>query len=200
MEFNRDASEYNTPFKDSGIRYGGIFSRNNIEAWVNSITMILSIFNNPLHTFLGTGRIGLEHLHYLNKDENEMRLNFDGGDNNDGITIIDTVSGKYCFMIINDYQCEENGRKPYEILSAVEYARDFYYPVDIKKCSEYDKEIFKGEKLDAELFRRKKNLEIIEKSFEDFPVLTTKELLKIWPNYKSNLQQSNNNTVLTEKN
>ncbi len=188
LEFNRDANDYHTPFKDGGIRYGGLFSRDDVRGWVNSVTGLLSMFLHPLHKELGTGRTGIERLHYLNKDDPEMRLEFDRGDNNDGITIIDTTTGKYCFMVISQYQCEDNGRKPYEILSAVEYARDFYYPVDIEKVSDYDKERYKGKKMDAELKRRKRILAKIEKAYKDFPLLTKEELEKIWPSYSEKMQ------------
>jgi hypothetical protein len=197
LEFNRDGNEYHTPFKDGGIRYGGMFSRDDVDAWVNSVTGLLSLFNHPLHREFGTGRIGMERLHYLNKDEPNMRENFDNGDNNDGITIIDTVSGKYCFMVINSYQCEDNGRKAYEILSAVEYVRDFYYPVDPEKWSDYDKERFPAKKMDAEIKRRKAIFAKLEKAYKGFPVLTEEELVKIWPNYAPHLQQNESATVLT---
>lgn len=190
LEFNREANEYHTPFKDGGIRYGSSFSRDDTQAWVNSVTGLLSLFNHPLHKEFGTGRIGLERLHYLNKDEPNMRENFDNGDNNDGITVIDTVTGKYCFMIINSYQCVDNGRKPYEILSAVEYVRDFYYPVDPEKWSDYDKGRFPGKKMDAEIKRRKRIFDKLEKAFKDFPVLTAEELVKIWPNYSYNCSKT----------
>lgn len=196
LEFNRDSNEYHTPFKEGGIKYGGLFSRDDVDAWVNSVTGLLSVFNHPLHKEFGTGRIGLERLHYLNKHESNMRENFDNGDNNDGITIIDTVTGKYCFMVISSYQCEDNGRQPYEILSAVEYVRDFYYPVDPEKWSDYDKERFPGKKMDAEIKRRKRIFAKLEKAFKGFGVLTAEELVKIWPNYAPHVQQTEQPTVL----
>jgi hypothetical protein len=197
LEFNRDANDYNSPFKDSGIRYGGIISRDDVDAWVNSVTGLLSVFSHHLHRYVGTGRIGIERLHYLNKDESEMRENFDNGDNNDGITIIDTVSGKYCFMMLYEYQCEDKGLEPYRILSAADYVRNFYYPTDPEKWSDYDKEQFPGKKMEAEVKRRKRILARIEKEYKDFPVLTAEELVKIWPNYSAHLQQKSNSVVLS---
>ncbi len=35
-----------------------------------------------------------------------MRLNFTMGDNNDGISIIDTIERKYCLMNISNYDAE----------------------------------------------------------------------------------------------
>lgn len=190
LEFNRDATPYVTPFKRDGIKYGSI--PDDVKEWVNSVTGLVSMFIHPLHRDLGTGRIGIERVHYLNSEQPDMRNNFDHGDNNDGITIIDTVTGKYCFMVLSEYQCVNNGRKPYQILSAVEYARDFYYPTDPAFWSEYDKSRFPGKKMQAEIKRREKKFRKIEKAFRDFRLMTAEEIVDIWPNYANHC---NNETV-----
>ncbi len=40
---------------------------------------------------------------YIGKEDEGIREDFTRGDNNDGITIIDTIENKYCFMNIDTY-------------------------------------------------------------------------------------------------
>ncbi len=65
------------------------------QLWIN----LMSIFREPIIKKYGRS-YSCEHFIYLNKEEPVMRTNYTVGDNNDGITIIDCINRKYCFMNI----------------------------------------------------------------------------------------------------
>lgn len=158
---------------DSLMRYNNLFDPEYIEnnmrwmddpytAWADRVTNFMSLFTHPALDQLGVGyRYGYERIHFLNEEEPEMMSNFDNGDNNDGISIIDTINNKYCFMVIGTHQTEDINKNHllYQPLSAVEYVKTFYYP--------------------------RKQHKTLQKLFKPYEVMTHEEIEKYWPNYKS---------------
>jgi len=175
--------------REDKINYADPFSEkasNNINHndIVNSVTYTLSLHRGEFNT----GRAaGFERFWYLNKDEPYMRENCTHGDNNDGITIIDLVEMKYCFMNIYNQETDEDyesvsvlpSLKP---CSAKEYIRA-YYPKDfetIRGKKAIQKEFSDG----TSMVKIKEEIDTdneIFKAFEEFDLLTEKELEKIFP-------------------
>jgi hypothetical protein len=130
---------------------------------------------------------------YMNKSEPEMRTDFTRGDNNDGITIIDLVENKYCFMNI----CEQDlsSYKVYSLPSLTPVdARAYvtaYYGETIETHNPY---YFGNHERELITKTREEQQEIINKTieinrmvlegFDKFEVLTQAEIKKIFPKVK----------------
>ena len=96
--------------------------------------MLLQVQTNPLHP----RGVGIEKMTFLNSEciedgkydsKWDMRLNFTMGDNNDGISIIDTIERKYCLMNISTYDMEYacvNRLKSLIPSSAEDYVHAYY--------------------------------------------------------------------------
>ena len=125
---------YKNPFAKDCIVY-------NLDEWINQVMMMVQVQTNPLHP----RGIGIENMLFLNgeciDEENkynkawDIRKDFTIGDNNDGVTIIDTIKRKYCMMNIFTYDLDlEDGEEPEGIYalpsmtpcSALEYATAYY--------------------------------------------------------------------------
>lgn len=127
----------------------------------------------------------------LNEKEPEMRHFFDSGDNNDGITIIDAVTNKYCFMNINDYYLGDKeiyysaiDLEPYKPCTAKEYVETYYPSVTAKARVQYyeGKEVIKGDpKFKQHVSETKKANNDLVKRFKNFELLTEEEIKKIFP-------------------
>jgi len=139
--------------------------------FVDFHTFVLSIVTNP---WKYTRDTVLEGFRFLNLCEPEMRNSFNGGDNNDGICIVDCIEGKYAFMSI--YGCESKVSIPDNVpKSAVDYV-SAYYPTDSNNLKEgYDKltekEVKHGIRVQG----------MVAKEYKTIPVLTMKEIKKIFP-------------------
>lgn len=121
-------NDYNNPFGEN-------YSFETLDMYINHLMMMIQVQSNP--TFpRGTG---IERMHFLNSeciDENDkytsewdMRLNFTDGDNNDGVSIIDTIERKYCLMNISYH--EKNSNCVYSLpsmtpCSAEDYVNAYY--------------------------------------------------------------------------
>jgi len=146
----------------------------NIEDYIRKVMTLVQVQFNPLHP-RGIGIEGMTFLNSENFDVNgkydsrwDMRKNPMLGDNNDGITIIDTIEKKYCLMNIFDpINLEDEGYEDYKGIhllpsevpvSAIDYAKA-YYPsqTDIKE-----------------------NNEVCD-ILKDYEVLTLTEIRKIFP-------------------
>lgn len=160
-------------------------------------TEIVSYVKNLLSIHRGikgfAGReSGYESFHYLNKDEPEMREDFTRGDNNDGVTIIDTTTGKYCFMNIGHGDSSIMKAKPLTPLSAIEYL-ECYYNTDVNQFNEYDKEEFFNsntegkKKIMDKLESNKKLIKKAEKLFKKFQLLSLSEIKEVF--HKVNFNQ-----------
>lgn len=154
-------SNYHNLFNKEFINNNLIYSADDpYSEWLKRVTFFMELFNHPAINKLKLGRNGVERIHFLNEEQPEMMEKFDQGDNNDGISIIDTINSKYCFMIINDFQTENIKKNDllYQPLSAYEYVKIFYYP-------------------------KQKHNEL-QKMFKPYEVMTKDEIATYWPNYK----------------
>jgi len=63
-----------------------------------------------------------------------FNLPFDGGDNNDGITVIDVTDSQpwYCFSFVHNWRLGDNGRGTHEPLTADEYFGHYYTKEPVK--------------------------------------------------------------------
>lgn len=134
----------------------------------------------------------------LNPTEPEMRSYFDQGDNNDGITIIDLVSKKYCFMEID---AKPEGDRPtnrqYKPISAKQYVEG-YYGTTPETVSNYWAEQGAKKGLSRQQVANQDAIE--NQPFIDglagFEVLTWEEVAKIFPRMKKKLEKANLNPVM----
>ncbi len=106
----------------------------------------------------------------LNLTDHSVRHEFDRVDNNDGITIIDMMTGKYCFMRLEETDDSGSGNTPFQPINANEYFFK-YYP-DLK---EKHKEIFE------------RAIPVLN-FFDKVAVLTKEEVAEIFPKMKSKLK------------
>lgn len=188
-------NEYNSPF---GERYygGRSIGKTPLEAYIDAVMMMLQTITDPKFP-RGTG---IEGMHFLNTeclDDNgtyndrwDMRKYFDCGDNNDGITIIDTIEQKYCFMNIYDQEKDYHSASSLPKLkpaTAKEYV-EAYYGVTKKTVNPYYIENLKeGETIEGVLEGFKKDNQEFIDMLKDKQVLTIKEIVKMFPEMKEKL-------------
>jgi hypothetical protein len=129
LDITENMNDYNNPFADD-------YSFNKLDDYIKDVMMLLQVQTNPLHP-RGTG---IERMIFLNDeclDENgkygnecDIRLNFTYGDNNDGISIIDTIERKYCLVNIYRQDIGDNSSSglPSMLPSSAEDYVHCYYP------------------------------------------------------------------------
>lgn len=164
-------SEYSSPFGHSFYCHTAN-GKSELENYIDRLMMMLQVITNPKFP-RGTG---IERMHFLNDSDwgecegNDMRKNFMAGDNNDGITIIDSVKRKYCFMNIHDFDYGDDDPDGIyslpllEPVTAIDYATA-YYP---------DKDDAEGNAEAAGFLA-------------EYEVLNKKEIAKIFPEMKDKL-------------
>lgn len=117
---------------------------------------------------------GIEKMIFLNSESMDYTKDFTLGDNNDGISIIDTIERKYCLMNIYSQNTDEEKRNNVDDLpslvpvSALDYV-NVYYPEDPEKDDRKNDEI------------QKENIRVAE-WLKDYELLTLKEIKKLAPN------------------
>lgn len=167
---------YNCPFSINGMK------RNfNIAEMTTNIGFIMNY--RPINTAWLDAGIGSSF--YLNNTVPEMRLDFTIGDNNDGITIIDLVENKYCFMNIYDQDKESFNVSKLQELKPVN-ARTYvgaYYGETIEATNPFTFGDHDRTKVTMTVKKQQKivNRQIkinttIAKGFDKFEVLTLDEL------------------------
>jgi len=118
----------------------------------------------------GVTGVGFHSYYLKNTEFPSMRDFIDSGDNNDGVTIIDAINKKYCFMAFCGLECDESTREQivnYKPMSAEDYVLS-YYPN--KKANWVKPPADLSESIDAAL-----------NMFRDYQVLTLPELREIFP-------------------
>lgn len=122
-------NEYNNPFGES-------YMIESLEKYITDIMMLLQVQTNPKFP----RGVGIERMTFLNSeciDDNgkydsrwDMRLDFTMGDNNDGVSIIDTIERKYCLMNIFSQEIGDTSvsNLPSMIPCSAEDYVDSYYP------------------------------------------------------------------------
>lgn len=107
---------YDCPFTIGGM--GADF--NTIEKITSGIAFVMNF--RPKNN--GSKDAGFDKSHYIGKEDEGINFDYTIGDNNDGITIIDLVENKYCFMNING----EADEQKYDVMALPNLK-----PVDAKK-------------------------------------------------------------------
>jgi len=180
-----------TPICPNGMK--GDFT--DIDRLTSSIGFILNYI--PVKTMFNEA--GLLGSFYL-KDEPEMRKDFRMGDNNDGITIIDVVENKYCFMNISEFVREKgdraNSASDLTYLfpsSAHDYVR-CYYGETVSTLNKYHVDRALERKVDpkgalalAKEFRND-NAKLV-RQFAKFEVLTIDEVLAMFPEVQKEISK-----------
>lgn len=121
-------NEYNNPFGES-------YMIESLEKYIDDIMMLLQVQTDPKFP----RGVGIERMTFLNSeciDEGkydsrwDMRLDFTMGDNNDGVSIIDTIERKYCLMNIFSQEIGDTSvsNLPSMIPCSAEDYVDSYYP------------------------------------------------------------------------
>jgi len=187
--------EFGTPFCFKGIGFDKC-SRN-FEKYINSIEFIMNFCQKETVSrnagFLGSW--------YLGNEDNEYAKRFDIGDNNDGITIIDTVNNKYCFM--NIYHQDEKSSEHHDVgilpqfkpCSAREYV-EAYYGTTLKTLNPYYLSDLPEGKTKKDVLKEHKeaNEEAIA-LLEGFEVMTVAEVIKLFPAMKDEMLRLNGKKV-----
>jgi len=115
---------YDCPFSPNGYKY----KFDTTEKITTAIGFIMN-FRVVKTAWLEAGIGG---SWYIGKTDEGINSNFMLGDNNDGITIVDAVENKYCFMNINNYKsddelCYSASDLPYlQPVGAREYVAAYY--------------------------------------------------------------------------
>jgi len=178
-------STYGSPFGESFSTYGSP-----LEEYIKAVTQIISTQACSLHP----RGLGIESNIFLNEEDPDMRHYFNQGDNNDGITIIDTITRKYCMMNIYDYDDDDDGVSIYSLPSLKPVScRDYmkvYYPEIAKNIGSF----YTEGKTDIEI------QELVDKNIKDNielenavmkatkGILTEKELSKMFPKFYKELK------------
>lgn len=155
-----------------------------MDKWINTIEFIMNYI--PKHTeFNEAGLLG---SFYIGEEDYGIQADFRMGDNNDGITIIDAIENKYCFMNINGHSTDDElwhsaSDLPYMLpCSAHDYVK-CYYGETVKTISDYH--LRTG--VDNGLTHRqiatsnKKENSVLVKQFADFTLLTPHDLAVMFP-------------------
>ena len=136
--------------------------------FVDFHTYLLSLY---MRAWDYTRGIGFERFLFLNHNEPEMREQFDQGDNNDGICIIDPLNGKYAFMLIHERI--DSRLKLYTPYTAQQYVASYYS---------------RNDKVNAKI-----NRGIISKTkseYKPYTLLTVDEIIEIFPKMAAEMNKA----------
>jgi hypothetical protein len=155
-----------------------------MDKWINTIEFVMNFI--PKDTEFNEA--GLLNSFYIGETDYGIQADFRMGDNNDGITIIDAIENKYCFMNISDYGkndelCNSASDLPYLIpCSAHDYVK-CYYGETVKTANSYHLErgVEKGLTKKQIVNQHKKDNSVLVKQFSDFTLLTSDELAVMFP-------------------
>lgn len=156
-----------------------------IRRFVEFHTFLMGTYRKP---WIGTRGKGLEGFRFLNLEEPEMREHFDHGDNNDGIVLVDAVEGKYAFMTFSGHEGEDRTLfKNYVPVSAETYVQA-YYPLDPKKIT-YRPD---PKATDEDYVKHNtKRVKLAARMFKSFPVLTSDEVIAMFPKMSAKVKRAN---------
>lgn len=201
-----DGSDYNNPLsKDRArSRYHG---DQGLLAWTKELAFVHGFIPPSKNTeFRGAGMVSTSPLleecieDGVYDESGDNAKFFDIGDNNDGVTIIDCINKKYCFLNISSYNYAEKGDVNQDVddlpylkpASAAEYL-NVYCPESVKSMSSYRKQqaLESGSTPRAEAAQNKKDNAPIIAMLEPYEVLTVKELCKMFPAMADKLQEAN---------
>lgn len=137
--------------------------------------------------------------------EPEIRHDFTSGDNNDGITIIDTIENKYCFMNISEWKNRDEGEcchsasdLPYLTpVNAHDYVNAYYgESIDYVNSYHVERAVEKGKTIsDIVAIHAKDNNKLV-KQFKKYELLTVEDLCAMFPKLAKQIKTANENLVI----
>ena len=180
-------AEYTNPFD------ANFYEGDTLDEYIQAVMKLLQVQPNVLHP----RGVGFERMHFLNEDGYNIRNDFTIGDNNDGITIIDTLTGKYCMMNLFNYDDDEISNSASDLpalkpVSARLYMKA-YYPEDVNKLNEYNLRDKTPEQLEFLVLENKLGNKEIDKEIkrQSNGVLTLKEVKEMFPEvYKKKVKKA----------
>jgi hypothetical protein len=174
--------EYNTPITPKGIEA----NFKTVEKWIGALETVLNF--RPVKTpYRGAG---FDSNFYIGTEDENINFDFTRGDNNDGITIIDMINNKYCFMNINgkpDKKDRANSASdlPYLRPSNAHAYVAAYYGETVETANEYH--IKRGGEMKPAMTPQqvveqhaKDNAKLVKK-LSKFEVLTMDEVKALFP-------------------
>ncbi len=128
---------------------------------------------------------------YIGETDGNINHDFTMGDNNDGITIIDLVNNKYCFMNPFESYSTEDGELHHSAsdlptlkpCSAHDYV-DCYYGEKLDTCNPYYLKDKTAEEQAKIIEDNIKTNAMLVKRFKKFKILTLAEIDKMFPKMK----------------
>lgn len=180
LEWNKFSKDNTNPFNKKGYRDNyNDFNFKTPQDFLNFAKLFLNtIMNDPLSQY---ARGGMERFYIMNMDDKGIAKTPSYGDCNDGIIVIDFISGKYAFMNIGGDSTVEQLPK-HKPVSAHEYIKA-YYPESqtkqfIENC-EYKK--LQKDKWQKLLDDNKKINNKFVRRFKAFKMLTIEEIREMFP-------------------
>ena len=164
----------------SRIPHGRNSQTDRIDAFIKMFETVINCQFDTDFADLGA-RYGVEDAFSISGEgcENDFR----NGDNNDGITIIDTINKKYCFMN-NGCGDSKMDKLPELIPVSAEQYVEIYYATTKKYLSEYYLEDVCGndaKKIKELLEENKEVVAFTKKAFANFTLLSLDEVKKLFP-------------------
>lgn len=178
-KIGKTTDNYSTPFSIGGQRHN--FATKGL--YISAITNIMNYVNdvNP------ATNVGFLTSYYLGDESVDYCFDYTLGDNNDGVTIIDTVNNRYCFMNIDDYDrsymkpgelhYDILDRAPFTPLSAHEYVTAYYGETE-ETLNPYH---LKGRKADVLLKKHIRDNNFFVRKLNKFEVMTMEQVKELFP-------------------
>jgi hypothetical protein len=175
---------YDVPFSISGLK--------NRFTTIESITSSIGFLLNYRPKNTNWLNAGIGSSWFIGETDEGIVDNFTYGDNNDGITIIDVVNKKYCFMNISSSTLDdEDGELMHSAsdlpsmtpVSAHEYVKA-YYGETIETTNPYYLEGMNNKRKTTFINKNIKINKELVKGFEGFEVLTLDEIQEFFPKMK----------------
>ena len=201
-----DGSDYNNPLSVDRVR-SRHYGDKGLLSWTKELAFVHGFIPPSKNTeFRGAGMADtfpllencIENGVYDESADNAQH--FDIGDNNDGVTIIDCINKKYCFINISNYNYAKKGDLnqnvgdlPYlKPVGAREYL-NVYCPESVKAMSKYTKQ--RAEEANTtprqQATQNKKDNAPIIAMLEPYSVLTVAELCQMFPAMADKLKEAN---------
>lgn len=171
LEFTKRANKYSSPFNPH-YWMNKMVDLRTIPWFLDFVNAILTTKTN--YDFLDKigGEIGYDNCTFLNLENPKSRHYYDDFQNDDLVSVVDTIEKKYCFIDITQL--------PHLILSAPQYY-ERYYPRLKKDVDDYKLARVTDEELEKWLIQNQENFVFIENYFKDFNLMTKEDLVHYFP-------------------
>lgn len=196
-----DGSDYHNPLSKDRARTGR-YGDEGLLAWTKEMAFVHGFIPPSKNTeFRGAGMAGTRSIFTECIEDGKYQEGFDNakyfdiGDNNDGITIIDAINRKYCFMNISSYSYADEGDLNQDVndlpylkpVSGQEYL-NVYCPESVGAMSKCTKK--EGNPIASARKNKEQNVPIIA-MLANYEVLTVAELCRMFPAMADKLVEAN---------